>query len=113
MLVGGGTTLGRWEPANGLPLERAGEGSPLWTAVAELPLGAALQAKVGHWGRLGGARSCGAKEQASSGGRWRKQHGLAAGADALGARPLNLAVGCSGTGPCEPQGWAGTLRAAA
>jgi hypothetical protein len=46
VLVGGGTTLGRWEPANGLPLERSSEGSPLWTAVAELPLGAALQAKV-------------------------------------------------------------------
>ncbi|KXZ56901.1 hypothetical protein GPECTOR_1g812 [Gonium pectorale] len=46
VLVGGSAALGRWDPAEGLPLERAGEDSPVWTARAELPLGEGLQAKV-------------------------------------------------------------------
>ncbi|GLC35196.1 hypothetical protein PLESTB_000564800 [Pleodorina starrii] len=46
VLVGSSTALGRWDPANGLPLERAGEESPMWSAQAELPLGEGLLAKV-------------------------------------------------------------------
>ncbi|KAG2454014.1 hypothetical protein HYH02_001056 [Chlamydomonas schloesseri] len=46
VLVGSSAALGRWDPANGLPLERAGEDSPMWTSQAELPLGDSLQAKV-------------------------------------------------------------------
>ncbi|KAG2499548.1 hypothetical protein HYH03_002493 [Edaphochlamys debaryana] len=46
VLVGSSPALGRWDPAQGLPLERAGEDSPLWTATAELPMGEGLQAKV-------------------------------------------------------------------
>ena len=52
VLVGSSAALGRWDPANGLPLERAGEDSPMWTSQAELPLGDSLQAKVGR--RRGG-----------------------------------------------------------
>ncbi|GIL48556.1 hypothetical protein Vafri_5037 [Volvox africanus] len=46
VLVGSSTALGGWAPENGLPLERAGEDSPMWIAQAELPLGEGLQAKV-------------------------------------------------------------------
>ncbi|KAG2432453.1 hypothetical protein HXX76_008798 [Chlamydomonas incerta] len=46
VLVGSSAALGRWDPANGLPLERVGEDSPMWTSQAELPLGDSLQAKV-------------------------------------------------------------------
>ncbi|EFJ44090.1 hypothetical protein VOLCADRAFT_118865, partial [Volvox carteri f. nagariensis] len=47
VLVGSSPALGRWDPAQGLPLERCGEeDSPMWVSQTELPLGEGLQAKV-------------------------------------------------------------------
>ncbi|GIL74435.1 hypothetical protein Vretimale_2131 [Volvox reticuliferus] len=46
VLVGSSSALGCWNPEHGLPLERAGEDSPMWVVQAELPLGEGLQAKV-------------------------------------------------------------------
>ena len=36
VLVGGSAALGLWDPAHGLPLERSGEDSPMWTAQRQL-----------------------------------------------------------------------------
>lgn len=46
VLVGSSPALGRWDPAQGLPLERVSDDHPMWATQAELPLGDGLQAKV-------------------------------------------------------------------